>query len=245
EAFALQLLSCPPSTKNPARANPEGDVSAHLHDLSRFAIAVGTAAGITWVGGLLLCLVPRPARSLLLPAAPVVGVCTLVVVFHWTGLLTGTDVAAPSFGGLVLAATVFTLIWRRDRLASSRRAAVLLVAGLALGVPAVLVAMQPTFSVDTGDAIHPSGNHDAFWYASVSTWLEGHRANETPDLGAAPAPQLDPRAFAPMVQARRYGLRIGEPMLHAAATSLTRLDMTKPWYPVQAAWLFLMPGAWI
>lgn len=194
-------------------------------------------------GVAVLAAVPPTARAALLPAAPLVGAAFLVVGLHATGI-----VLPVRWGLVVLAVVAVALVAVGSRRGCLRpfadRASLgWTAAAVAVGAPLAGIAAAPSLALGDGRVVSPAGSHDAFWYVSVSRWLQSHSILDVPDIPAAPAAAADGvLADGPTVSSLTAPLRVGQELVQAALNTVTGTAPTDTFSPWIAAWVLLVPG---
>ena len=216
-----------------------------LQDLLRVAMPVAVIVALTFVGYAATTLLDRRRWEFLTPALPAVGLIVTVVALHWTTLLMGTD---QGIWIVLAAALVVVLVTARrnpSRLRIRRDALCALAVALLLGVPTLLIAAQPAFRIDDASVVHPSGNHDSFFFVSDAAWLRDHTGLQRPSLGPTPSTSVDVPADQPAIATVKFGFRLGEPLVQASVASISGKSLASFWYEVTTGWMVLMPGATI
>ena len=212
-------------------------------DIARLAMPAGTLLALTGIGFVFTVLLPHRCRAVLLPALPAVGLLSSVVFLHATGLVVDGRTGGRLLVLVTLMGAIGVAVFDRDRLRTSRRSLMHLAAGLLLGVVPVLLALQPAFRIDDATVVHPTDNHDSYFYVASANWLADHTALDRPTIGDRPASSPDaPSDYIGLVTVDR-GLRLGEPMLHAAFASVSGRSVETFWFEVTAGWLALLPGS--
>lgn len=195
------------------------------------------------LGWLALGLLDSTRRAALLPAAPVVGLAVLICALHYTGLVMSVSGGMWLVGGA--AVVVAALNFRRDRRwwvvprTAWLWAAVAVIGGCVCGS----IVLLPTARTGDSRVVQVTPNNDAFYYVSLVTWLEAHRATEVPHLAPTPGPLVDPPSdLTPAGHLGRH-MRIGQELAEAGVTTVLGKRSVDTWYPLTALWLMLLPAA--
>lgn len=205
-------------------------------------IEIALLLGAGWallalVGMAVIAWLPESRRAQFLPAAPCLGAAALVITLHATSLVmsveTGLPLVAAGLAGAVAYRSRQVRWWRFPA-----RAVRLLLVATVVGVPAAGVALIPEARVGEATVVHPTYNHDAFSYVSVSEWLSEHRALDRPD-------GEDPPAFGYTRAHIRVGLRLGEELVQAAFATATGRDPVTTWYVLMVLWVLLLPSTFM
>lgn len=207
---------------------------------------LGGLAVLTAFGLAVLTLVISAQRSLLLPAAPLLGAAYLVVVLHLTGLFLPVVVGIWVAVGLAAAAIVVSLFRNRSvrigRLSDWRDFALV----LAIGAIGAAIALLPSFLANSSLVVQPGLGNDAFYYVSVSKWLAVHPISEIPDIGTSPLTGADSPVFGPAFDSLDLSLRLGQEMIQAGLSTLTGIPLLAGFSPWLGMWVLLGPsGAWV
>jgi hypothetical protein len=213
------------------------------------ALAVLTVVGL--VG---LYFVGQRARQWLVPAAPAIGLAVTVCALHWISLVAPMSIGAPVWIGVV--AAVATWVGRRHAWWRPGRVAGLWLAlGVVGGAIVGAAALGPSWVVRDARVVQATDNNDAIWFVSTAEWLVHHRAMDAPTLVtdrtrgprsgsiAVTAGSSDSPIFNSAEISIDTGSRLGESLVEAAASGLSRRSVMSLWYPLTATWLMLIPGA--
>jgi len=175
---------------------------------------------------------PGRWRAVMLPALHLIGVMTISVGLHITGLFTGSGVG---IWFLIAAAATAVIIrsrstpWWRD-LREWRWPVATLVAGLAVAV----VLLSPMVTIGA-QLIEPAGSNDGYAYSTSAEWIANH------DLLTRPATS-DPAVWGYVDAVNAIGLRLGQDANQAAVAQLSGVEAKDSWYIVMALWVMLIPG---
>ena len=198
---------------------------------------------LTVVGLAVLAPLRGGFRNAWLPAAPLLGACTVAIVLSATSWFVTTGwgmlgVSAVAAGCVTVAAFRKRRFWvyRRNSLA---------IAGLSwlIGAGGAALALIPNFLVGDGRVISVNQSHDAFYYAAESAWLADHLLLPAPAVGATPGASAFVPAFGPAAASADLSLRIGQPMVQSGITRLFGTDEINTTMPTLALWVLLLAGA--
>lgn len=208
--------------------------------LGVLAIAAGGLALLVLLGTPVLLLLPRAARTALLPAVPVLGVGSAVVVLHATTLVLPVRLGVVVLAVLSVAGAVAGLR-RADRgLDAGAWCAVRpVLAGLAAGLVPLALALVPTAVYD-GELVQPTSNHDGYYYLGVNEWVQDHRGTEQPQLGPGPESSPSVPFEASALRHVQQHLRLGESLVQAGLNTVLGLDAERSWYVLACLWLMLL-----
>lgn len=193
------------------------------------------------VGLVALALVPKRLRTDLSPAIPATGTAILIVMLYWLGLAIRTQWSLPITLLVVIVAAA--IAWRRRGFQFEIGPLVQAGLGVLLGLLPALVILQPSVVTQNSIVMHPTSNHDSFFYVSSAEWLVDNRLIDEPTINSEIGPQSTSPAYAPALTTSQLYLRQGEHLIQALVSSAWRGPVSERWYQMQAAWLLLLPGS--
>jgi hypothetical protein len=199
-------------------------------------IVLGDLLLLTLFGLVVLAFLDEAGQRLLLPAAPAIGALTAAAVLHWPGTFVGTNIGLP----VAFAAGALACRTRLRPLARNLRSCWrLLLVVTAIGVPALVVGLEPQTRAGGARVVQPTWNNDAYAYVSLTDYLQQHPATAHPEIPP------DPPAYGYSRSHLHSGLRIGEEFVQAAVATATGNTPERTWYTVSASWLLVLPGAMV
>ncbi|MFZ4517533.1 MAG: hypothetical protein ACOYOP_04050 [Microthrixaceae bacterium] len=200
------------------------------------ALAICVAAGLP-----LVALAPRRLHRTLLPALPVAGVVTVVVLAHWLTLAAPYRWTAWLLVAAVVVADVVVLARPSLRPDVDRRTVLAAVVLLAAAMPGVAILASNARAETAAGLRFTSANHDAYYFSAVADWLVGNPNLAVPTIASTnrspQGPAEDP------ARAYQSFKRWGEASVQGLPTALAGGRTSEHWALLTAGWLLLLPGA--
>lgn len=167
-------------------------------------------------------------------------------MLHVTSFFVAVNVGVWIVAGLALAALIVAFARNRSWRFVPARAVVATAVVLAVGVVGAALTLLPSIIANSPLAIQPTGNNDAFYYASVAQWMQIHSLSTAPDIGLSPASGTDSPAYGPAVESLRLGLRVGQELLQAGVSTILGTAPVATFSPMLGLYVLLLPGgAWV
>lgn len=214
--------------------------------IATVGIAILGFVALSFFGLAVLMVLPAGRRGALLPATPLFGAAFLVVFLHLSGLLLPVRVGVWWAIAAALALIVVGFLRHRSWSFGGWRAFAWWAAAVGIGTIGALMSWLPSFRAHTALVVQPTLSNDAFYYVSVSRWLNDNPITQLPSIGTNPLTGLDSPAFGPAFDSLNTGLRVGQELVQAALSSLTGLQPVEAFSPWLGLWVLLLPGAaWV
>jgi hypothetical protein len=209
-------------------------------------VVLGSLALFLLIGVATIVLVPESQRSLLIPAAPVIGAAVLVVCLHLTGLLLPVRLGIWLVVALCLTSLVVAGFRGSLRSLLRLRPIIQLALMSLVGALGAVLALIPSLTARTALAVQPSASNDAFYYIGVADWFRDNPITRSPVIGQSPSTGTDSPAFGPAAETLRLGLRFGQELVNAGISELLGRDPVSTLSPLLAVYVLILPGGvWV
>lgn len=198
----------------------------------------GSIIGFSFLAGFL----KQDSKSALL-LAPSFGIAMSVLILYWAGIFWGVTEGLKALF-FVTAISLFIAIRRQGiRLISLSTLTTLVFSPLLVIIPFTLLASPTQQLTSNNQWVHPSNNHDSFYYVSNAEWLREHSLLDKPDVSTDIQNDNAEIHNAPALDSMNHHLSRGESLVQASVSILTGSEVSKFWIYLEFGWLFFIPSA--